>query len=367
MDRYVTSETNIYSVDSTGLMSLYELSWNGDQKNLDFSGSDLQTSGQKFNKYSRVYFSGGGCGGVGFTAVASDAITSELEKVGTIYWQDAFAIKDKTNQLLWLAWMAKFENKNILGTEGDGLNKDLTLEQYQARTPLIFFKDYWGRWIVVGENDYYLIGGCAKPVIYFYPQKPTKIMATFVGEMVFDVTIPTYKDFWQVLAEPNGSLTDLQPEKTDCHKLNLGFGSEYAREACLKNQYPYLYWAGQGYTSPYPEVKSAWYLPRPEVQKFLKNKLSELGLNANEVGDFMEYWGPKLMSHREPYFRLAFLTATEMNKIAPMVISPAPQTVYRLFLDFKPLSELPQNPLPEPKITPLVRDGFTVVEWGGLK
>jgi len=53
-----------------------------------------------------------------------------------------------------------------------------------------------------------------------------------------------------------------------------------------------------------------------------------------------------------------------MDALAPLHITPEPDTVLRIFLDFegfdKPIQLKPQK-LSAPK-----RNGYTVVEWGGL-
>ena len=51
--------------------------------------------------------------------------------------------------------------------------------------------------------------------------------------------------------------------------------------------------------------------------------------------------------------------------MAPLTITPAPQTVIRVFFDSKPL-DAPIQITPQ-QLTPKQRVGFTVVEWGGMK
>jgi hypothetical protein len=55
-----------------------------------------------------------------------------------------------------------------------------------------------------------------------------------------------------------------------------------------------------------------------------------------------------------------------MNKFAPMNISPIPDTLIRVFLDWTPLAENDLN-IQSETLTHIDRKGFTVVEWGGLK
>jgi hypothetical protein len=87
-----------------------------------------------------------------------------------------------------------------------------------------------------------------------------------------------------------------------------------------------------------------------------------MGLNSKEIADFIEFWLPKMPT--TPFVRLTWLTTEEMNILAPLQVSPRPDSVIRVFLDFAGLEK-------ETAITPQVlpkydRKGFTLVEWGGL-
>ena len=102
---------------------------------------------------------------------------------------------------------------------------------------------------------------------------------------------------------------------------------------------------------------------RNNVEATFKSKLAQLGLNEKEIGDFNDFWLPIVT--KSPYALISFVPQDEWSKAAPLAISPAPQTVIRVFMDWKPLSEpisiAPQTLPPTP-----VRTGFTAVEWGGL-
>ena len=65
-----------------------------------------------------------------------------------------------------------------------------------------------------------------------------------------------------------------------------------------------------------------------------------------------------------PYYFVTFLCNREMNQIAPLIINPKPDTVIRVLMDFTPLTS-PINVKEYEILTPQ-RNGFTVVEWGGV-
>jgi hypothetical protein len=106
---------------------------------------------------------------------------------------------------------------------------------------------------------------------------------------------------------------------------------------------------------------------RDKLHDFLDQKLTEVGLNDTEKNDFISYWHPHLLEMTAPYFRISFLQTAEVNSLFPMTITPQPDTTFRIFMDYSPLAGRPQED-PEPQVLDkLVRNGFTLVEWGGLK
>jgi hypothetical protein len=53
----------------------------------------------------------------------------------------------------------------------------------------------------------------------------------------------------------------------------------------------------------------------------------------------------------------------EYNRDIPLQITPQPESMLRIFMVFKGLNHFVN--IPEQKLTPFKRSGFTVVEWGG--
>ncbi len=251
------------------------------------------------------------------------------------------------------------------------LGNDYTLPSfsaYVAKDPILTFQDPWGRWIGLGEFDYYNSeGGCGKPVIYLYPPKPTEVTVKFTTPMRLTTDIPTYANGWDVLAHPDGELTDLQPALTNCSSIDSTVsGSEYAQAACKQNDYPYLYWAGQA-SGQYPTPTGGWIVPQGNISDFLNQKLTQIGLTDKEKSDMMGYWVPELLAKNAPYYRISFFKTAQMNQFIPMQVTPTPNTIIRVFLDWSPLSAVPAVQ-PQPQVLNHIdRTGFTLVEWGGLR
>ena len=191
-----------------------------------------------------------------------------------------------------------------------------------------------------------LIGGAslfeyvidAKPIIYLYPTEQTEVTVKLGNPQNLTHTYPKYADKWQVIAQPNGDLTDIQTKR-----------SLYA-----------LYWEGINHNKP--EIKEGFVVKGEDTILFLEEKLALLGLNEREANEFIIYWLPKL--ENSPYNYIRFKTIAEQDKNMPLYISPKPDTVIRVMMAFKNLNapiEVEEQVLPE---TPQ-RNGFTVVEWGG--
>lgn len=305
-------------------------------------------------------------------SIVKNISDADLKKIGTLRGEDMFVLKDFNHALYRYLYDIKAEHgfsaEDKWFSVDDPNPKAPTFEKYVASNPLLFMRDPWGRFLAFGENYYVKGDGCGKPVIYLYPSKPTKVTIKFTSPMDLATNIPTYHNGWDVLAYPEGTLTDLQPQYTDCGSIDVShFGSEYAKSACENNKYPYIYWAGKSIDNSYPKVQKGWVVSRTDLPKFLDRTLSEIGFNANEKSDMISYWVPTLLSKSSAYYKISFLQTMQMNQLAPLEIRPRPDVMFRLFLDWEPLSALPEEHIEPQKLNVLVRHGFTVVEWGGLQ
>lgn len=66
---------------------------------------------------------------------------------------------------------------------------------------------------------------------------------------------------------------------------------------------------------------------------------------------------------KDNYYFITFVPREEFNLIAPLDISPQPDTIIRVFMDYQGLDKPIQ--VEEQKILTPKRNGFTVVECGG--
>lgn len=178
-----------------------------------------------------------------------------------------------------------------------------------------------------------------KPIIYLYPTKETEVNISLSNSSLLKHTYPKYdeKAGWTVLAKPNGNLKDLKTSKN----------------------YYALYWEGIDNTRL--DMSEGFVIEGNRTASFLEENLKVLGLNDREINEFIIYWLPKLENN--PYNYIRFRTMEEINNYMRLDITPRPDNILRVYMDYKPLSNIisvKEQVLKSPK-----REGFVVVEWGG--
>jgi len=215
-------------------------------------------------------------------------------------------------------------------------------EEFLKMNPKVFWKDPFGRIIAFYRADIISPAECGKPVIYLYPEKPMNISVKVRPGNGISFSDPEYgKDGWNVFADTQSNILNLKDGKT----------------------YPYLFWEGQG-DVPYQIPSTGFVVAEGKLSIFLDEKLKLLGLNDKEAFDFKEFWVPKMLEERTPYYFVTFLSQRFTDLNAPLSIFPKPDTVVRVLMDYKGMDQYEQ--VSEPKINTPERKGFTAVEWGGM-
>ena len=211
-------------------------------------------------------------------------------------------------------------------------------EQFVAARPIVLWRDPFGRVMRFTNNDFLPVS-LVEPIIYVYPTAPQRLHVEAKPLYAIKASIPPYHDGWDVWAQPSGTLTDATDQRT----------------------YSYLFWEGLSSISPMPQ--EGFVIPRQEIAGFFERILPRLGLNERESRDFRDAWLPRF--HEAPYYFITFLPRATIDRLAPLVVTPKPDAVIRVLMDYRPLwtSERVKAPhLPAPP----QRRGFTVVEWGGI-
>jgi hypothetical protein len=191
----------------------------------------------------------------------------------------------------------------------------------------------------VSVTIFYAPGGAemGKPVIYLYPEKTQKVSVNVEPNDGISISDPELGDGWEVIATPDSKI------------YNFGDGKVY----------PYLFW--EGWASDFETPEEGFVVEEREVASFFDQKLRTLGLNKKETADFKEFWVPYLSG--DDYYFITFIDQAAFDKYAPLTVTPEPDSVIRVFFDYKVLEE-PIKVVEQQFETP-ERNGFTLVEWGG--
>lgn len=271
----------------------------------------------------------GSCGSSGMAILNKNPEASDLKTVGkTESGEPLYALKDLGNQ----AVDYFYENSSV--KEGLYDRPKMTKQQFMDAHGLVVYKDVLGRYILLSNENYGPAVECGKPVVYLYPERETAVSVK-VGAKIRK-SEPEYNGGWNVTAYPGGRIE------------SNGVS------------YPYLYWDGMG--EWYPMLDEGVIVKRSAVEPTLRTQMTQLGLNTKEQEDFLEFWMEHMPS--DPYVRLTWFDTHLMDRIAPLDISPKPDSILRVFLDFEGLQK--PHPIREQKLSAPARKGFTAVEWGGL-
>lgn len=175
-----------------------------------------------------------------------------------------------------------------------------------------------------------------KPVIYLYPEKEMEVFVDVsVDKGEIFVTYPEKNDGWRVTAAPDGKIID--------------------KNGRMHN---YLFWEAKANIEF--DLSEGFIVEGKNSVEFLQEKLSYLGLNQNEINEFIVYWLPYMIDN--PYNLVSFQWEN-YNELAPLTIEPKPDSVQRIYMALKPLDEYVE--MPEQQLEKFERTGFTVIEWGG--
>jgi hypothetical protein len=180
--------------------------------------------------------------------------------------------------------------------------------------------------------------GVYKPNIYLYPDVESRITVSFDLPSLLTATVPAYGQPWQVLASPDGSLTDITDGAT----------------------YDFLFY--ESLTDPALfTYDSGWLVGADTREEQFRDILAAYGFNENESSDFVNFWTKKLTPGVD-YIIYPQLTAT-IDRAMPIAVQPKPVNNFRLWFAFVPSHG---QTVTEPAVAVMDRDGYTLVEWGGF-
>lgn len=179
-----------------------------------------------------------------------------------------------------------------------------------------------------------------KPIIYLYPEEATELTIKLGNEKLITHSYPKYIDGWNIIANPNGDLIDLDTGRS---LYSLYYESKPVTDIVMTDE--------------------GFIVKGEDTIEFLEEKLAILGLNEREAQEFIIYWLPKLEANEYNYIRFASQREIEANM--PLDFSVEPDTLIRVWMEFKGL-DTPIEINEQELVTPQ-REGFVVVEWGGTE
>lgn len=190
--------------------------------------------------------------------------------------------------------------------------------------------------IIAKEIHPMAIDAPEKPIIYLYPQVPTVCSVKLTLNGALTCTYPDYGKGWDnFTAYPDGTL--VFPD---------GKG------------YYALYWEGVQYGDW--DFSAGFCVRGEDTASFLEWALASQGLTPREANEFIVYWLPRMQENT--YNVISFQTDT-YTEGAVLDIAPCPDSLLRVFMTYY-ASDTYVDIAPQ-SFSPFIRQGFTVVEWGG--
>ena len=175
-----------------------------------------------------------------------------------------------------------------------------------------------------------------KPNIYLYPTEETEVSVRFAYPNLVTKSEPEYGNGWTVTAHPDGMLCTADGEKQG-----------------------YLFYESNTLASFF-QTEEGFVVMADEREETYRLVLESYGFNEQEIQDFIEYWSVYL-EEGEDYVMYPILTDV-VDEAMPVDFSVEPDSIYRIWFGF---ARYDGGEITEPEIEPIIRSGFTVVEWGG--
>lgn len=206
-------------------------------------------------------------------------------------------------------------------------------------------------WFKFGEGGAW--GIHCKPAVYLYPREKQLVNVRVYPKGELSYTDPVYDPVsgWTVEAYPDGKLEPINDLRLKIYDYLYYESKIFDREI----EKPTKGWVVRGGSSILGQESS-------EMKKLFDKVLPELGLNAREKKDFMDYWLSKLPE--SSYYFVGLIDKNQRDYLEALEVNPMPETSIRFSLYFEAL-DLPRI-VQEPVIKTPVRNGFTLVDWGGM-
>ena len=198
---------------------------------------------------------------------------------------------------------------------------------------------------VMFNSEFGVWGTHCKPAVYLYPRSKQLVNVKVFPKGELTYTDPLYDQLrgWTVTAYPSGNL-EIQSSKFKVQS------------------YGYLYYESKLWDKEIKIPQEGWVVRHSEMGSLFERILPQLGLNAKEKADFEDYWLSKLPE--SPYYYVGLVDKEQRDYLETLSVTPNPDTSIRFSLFFEMLDQ-PKEVI-EPIIETPKREGFTLVDWGGM-
>lgn len=209
---------------------------------------------------------------------------------------------------------------------------------YEIYTDSIQIKPGYAVDIIVSFRTANMIMTVDKPVIYVYGKQKENVSIKLDLKGSFLFTYPQYTNGWNFTANPDGTI--LMNDK----------------------KYHYLFWDGKlTIETDKLDLSTGFVIKKNNLVGFFEEKLKLMGLNSQEIEDYITYWCPRMSINEKNYIH--FIFNEDYNKYASINVDPKPDHMFRVCMLWSKANE--KIPVKEQKIETFNRSGFTVIEWGG--
>lgn len=326
---------NVKHVDGTTIRYQYDIPFILEDKQPQITWFD----GTKNTADYQIRDMNGGCGSASNVLAIRPNLSSDDLRTNSYEWagvansgERMYTITDPLDERL-------VELHDRFGWRGYGEGREVVpYDEFIDSRPLVYFVTPHDMVVELRRADYRPLAECGKPVVYLYPEEEMDVSVFVDLKGPMTISEPEHGPLgWSVIAHTDGYVTDT----TD------------------GTRWPNLYWEGYGVNYKIPE--EGFVVAQEDIATWLPETLDEIGFTEREKNEFLEFWLPELP--KSPYVLFTFIDQEYFDRDAALIIEPAPDTVTRVFMEYRPLAEYREvGPQTLPYIT---RDGFTVVEWGG--
>ncbi|MBV7272739.1 leucine-rich repeat domain-containing protein [Clostridium sp. PL3] len=175
-----------------------------------------------------------------------------------------------------------------------------------------------------------------KPNIYLYPEKTEELLVQVTPKGKITKSIPEYNGGWKVTVDPSGK---------------------------IDNTYDFLFYEAS--INHQFTLDKGWIVNKGSFNEEMNSILTSIGLNSKEKADFIEYWSKELNWKTDRYAAY-YIDPKEINEAIKLNLSKEPTSILRVYFYFVPLKDNENLQIKKPEIKEFERNGFTVIEWGGI-